>query len=99
MGASVFFRFSIGSVRPALRALVCLAGSLALVGTVAAGELNLSWDPSSGASGYRVFTGTSSGSYGSPQDVGNVTTRQALAVPDCTQTYFAVKAYNAAGEF
>ncbi|HXV75661.1 MAG TPA: hypothetical protein VD788_05020 [Candidatus Polarisedimenticolaceae bacterium] len=67
-------------------------------GVAHAGEVNLSWDPSSGASGYRVFSGSSSGSYGSPQDVGSATTVPITTVPDCTTTYFAVTAYNGAGE-
>jgi hypothetical protein len=65
--------------------------------TTFAGEIQLAWDPTSGASGYKVYYGTSSGAYGSPVVVyGTSTTIQGLQ--DCVSYYVAVKAFNAAGE-
>jgi hypothetical protein len=64
-----------------------------------AGSVIVAWDPSSGATGYRVYWGTSPGVYGpSPTDVGNVTETTINNLTDCTTYYFAVKAYNAGGD-
>ena len=77
-------------------AFMCL-----VIATIAAktfaGEIQLAWDPTAGASGYKVYYGTSSGNYGSPVVVyGTSTTIQGLQ--DCVSYYVAVKAFNAAGE-
>ncbi|VAX33570.1 hypothetical protein MNBD_NITROSPIRAE01-1408 [hydrothermal vent metagenome] len=65
---------------------------------VFAGSAILSWDANSESdlSGYKVYFGTSSGSYGTPTTVGNVTT---YTVPDLnTGTYyFAVTAFDTSG--
>jgi hypothetical protein len=73
-------------------AALCAAGSPA-----AAGTISLAWDPVSGASGYRVYYGTSTGSY-----TASITTGTPSAtisgLQDCSPYFVAVKAYNAAGE-
>jgi len=63
-----------------------------------AGSISIIWDPASGATGYRVYYGTSSGQYTGSVDVGNATERTLGSLADCTTWYLAVKAYNAAGE-
>lgn len=64
----------------------------------AAGQIDLAWDPSAGASGYKLYSGAQSGSYGSGLQVGNVTQTTFNSAPDCALSYFAVTAYNSAGE-
>ena len=78
----------------------CALASLVVLASIApatAGQIQLSWDPVSGAAGYKVYYGTASGVYDNVATVtGTSTTLSNLT--DC-QTYFvAVKAYNAAGE-
>jgi hypothetical protein len=69
-------------------------------GTAAAGP-RLSWDPSSGdVQGYKVHYGESSASYSQEMNVGNQLecALSDLSVSDNTKYYFAVTAYNDAGE-
>jgi hypothetical protein len=63
-----------------------------------AGSVDLVWDPSSGATGYKVHAGAATGSYGTPLDVGSSTQTTFSTMADCTATFFAVTAYNAAGD-
>lgn len=69
----------------------------ALTTVVSAGEINVAWDPAPGATGYRVYYGTTPGVYSS-----SITTPSASAtisgLQDCTSHYIAVKAMNGAGE-
>ena len=63
------------------------------------GTMNLAWDASTdhNVTGYRVYYGTASKTYGSPVDVGNVTTAT-LNQLTIGRTYFvAVTAYNSSG--
>lgn len=70
------------------------------------GYVNLAWDSSAGATGYKVYYGTASGVYtgigategNSPIDVGNVTTFTLHNLISNQNWYFAVTAYNAQGE-
>jgi hypothetical protein len=56
----------------------------------------LSWMPNadSDLAGYKVYMGTSSGRYGTPVDVGNVTTYTAGNLTVGTTYYFTVTAYD-----
>lgn len=56
----------------------------------------LSWMPNadSDLAGYKVYMGTSSGRYGTPVDVGNVTTYTAMNLSAGTTYYFVVTAYD-----
>ncbi len=56
----------------------------------------LSWMPNtdSDLAGYKVYMGTSSGLYGTPVDVGNVTTYTAGNLTVGTTYYFTVTAYD-----
>lgn len=64
-----------------------------------AGSVTLSWDAvtDSDLAGYRLYYGTSPGNYPNNTDVGNVTTATVNNLTDCTLYYFAVKAYDQAG--
>jgi len=56
----------------------------------------LSWAPNtdSDLAGYKVYMGTTSGLYGTPVDVGNVTTYTAGNLTAGTTYYFSVTAYD-----
>lgn len=47
--------------------------------------------------GYKIYYGTSSGVYGTPIDVGNVTTYKVEALADSTNYCFALTAYDNSG--
>ena len=74
----------------ALTAIVCLP--------VAAGDLNVRWNPSAEATGYRLHFGTSPSQYDTSIDVGDATETNLDTLTDCTMWYFAATAYNVAGE-
>lgn len=81
---------------------VCIAGVLlgCCVSSLA-GTIGLTWDPSVGATGYRVYYGSDSGDYfpqplyDGPQTSTVINSGQ---LADCTDWYFVVTAYNGAGE-
>jgi hypothetical protein len=83
------------SRRIAMIALVAALGTL----TVSAGTVSLTWDQvaDSDLAGYRVYWGTSPGTYPNSQDVGKVVTATISGLTDCTPWYLAVKAYDTAG--
>ncbi|MFO1204710.1 MAG: LamG-like jellyroll fold domain-containing protein [Burkholderiales bacterium] len=60
-----------------------------------AGQVSLAWDAVSGATGYRLYYGTASGSYTSNVDAKTATTYTVANLTDGTRYYFAVRAYNA----
>ena len=64
----------------------------------ASGRATLTWAPATSVTGYKVYVGTSSHAYGAPVDVGNVTTFQIFSLRSGNTYYFAVTAYNSAGE-
>lgn len=68
-------------------------------GIAAAGSLNLSWSPNTETdlAGYKVYYGTATKTYGLPIDVGKVTTYTVTGLTDQTTYYFAVTAYDLAG--
>ena len=74
-------------------ALVAVASHPAMAGTA-----SLAWDPGSDSdlAGYRVYYGTSPGTYTQSVDVGNVTQATISGLTDCTNYYFGVKAYDTA---
>ena len=71
---------------------------VAAIGSASAGTIGLAWNQSTGAAGYRVYWGSSPGNYTESRDVGNTTQTVLSGVADCDDSYFAVTAYNAAGE-
>lgn len=75
--------------------LLALGGAFA---PAVGGSLNLSWQASAGATGYRIHYGPSSGTYTNSIDVGNVTQTTINGLTDCANLFFAATAYNAAGE-
>ncbi len=76
-------------------ALVLGAG----IGTAAAGSVVLAWDANTepDVSGYKLYYGTATGTYGTPTDVGNVLTYTVLNLTDGQTYYFAVTAYDTFG--
>lgn len=81
------------------RLLLLLALSALLALPVSAGTLPVAWSPvtASDLAGYRLFWGTTAGSYTGQVDVGKVTTATLVGLPDCQTVYVAVKAIDAAG--
>jgi hypothetical protein len=63
-----------------------------------AGDISLAWDASvsAGVTGYKVYVGSSSGTYGTPIVIGNQTSYTATGLAAGTY-YFAVTAYDASG--
>ncbi len=74
--------------------VACLLG----VSSARAGGFALAWDASAGAVGYKVYWGTAAGQYTASRDVGNVLRFGLDGFGDCTARFFAVSAYDAAGE-
>jgi hypothetical protein len=80
-----------------LVAALTVAAALAVAPVVTAGSIELAWDPSDTASGYRVHIGTSPGQYTDERNVGNTTRTTVTGLPECVTLHIAVTAYNAAG--
>jgi hypothetical protein len=82
--------------RHALLSMLALIAGLGFVSANAsAGQVSLAWDAVSGATGYRLYYGTASGSYAPPVDAQNATSYTVAGLTDGTRYYFAVRAYNA----
>ena len=62
------------------------------------GTVTLVWGAVANATGYKVKHGTTSGSYTTTVDAGNVTTYQVTGLSYAVKYYFVVTAYNASGE-
>ena len=82
---------------PLLVATTLMLGSLVFPPT-SAGDLNVSWDPSTDATGYRIHYGPNPSQYDTSFDVGNATVTNLDSLGDCVMWHFAATAYNAAGE-
>jgi len=67
--------------------------------TCMAADVKLNWDPSTGATGYKVYMSTDKGTtWTTGTDVGNVTTYTYMNVPDTGLVMFRVSAYNTQSE-
>jgi hypothetical protein len=91
--------FSIRAYAKALAEIGFLCAVMAAAsGCLRAAETTIAWNASSGieVAGYRIYVGTSSGTYRAPVDVGNVTTYTVKDLGVGTY-YFVVTAYNRAG--
>jgi len=80
-----------------MRLVLAVFAVLSSAATVSAGEIQLAWDPASGASGYRVYYGTSPGQYTASVAVYGTAT-SLTGLQNCTTYFVSVKAFNAAGE-
>jgi PKD repeat protein len=76
------------------RVLVLLVALIGVSEVSFAGQLKLAWDTVAGATGYRLYYGTSSGNYSSNVDAQNQTSATVTGLTDGARYYFAVKAYN-----
>jgi hypothetical protein len=78
----------------ALLALGCLAVAPAL-----AGSMPLEWNPvvDPDVAGYKVYYGTTAGTYTGFVDMGNVTVGTLGSLTDCSRYHIAVKAYDGSG--
>jgi hypothetical protein len=76
--------------------LFCI--SFATGSQVLAGEATLSWDPNAEPTlaGYKIYYGTTSGTYGAPLNAGNATTFTVTGLGPGTY-YFALTAYDTSG--
>lgn len=72
---------------------------LSMMGALSAraGEIDVKWDPVTGATGYHVYFGLNSGVYGQPLSTTD-SSASISGLQDCATYYVAVKAYNASGE-
>src|SRR5262245_12989301 len=75
--------------------VLILLVALTVGGNSLAGQLKLAWDPVTGATGYRLYYGTSSGNYSSSIDAQNNTSVVVPGLTDGARYFFAVKASNA----
>ena len=85
------------SVRIATFLTIFFAALVAALPSVSAGTIGLSWNPSAGATGYRVYYGPSEGNYFANALYDGPSTQVTLnsaALADCTTWHFAVTAYN-----
>jgi len=85
--------FVVGCKRRAALLLVLLASLSAF-----AGQVTLAWNPSEGADGYRIYWGTQPSVYTRSNDVGPATGTTVTGLVNTVTYYFAVTAYNVAGE-
>ena len=86
-------------MRISISSIAFLAVSLlAATQPTLAGTASLAWDPVADAdlAGYRVYYGTSPGTYTQSVDVGNVLATTVTGLTDCTTYYFGIKAYDTA---
>ncbi len=70
-----------------------------LLSTIASdGHVALTWTSPPLASGYKVYVGTSSRTYGSPINVGNASSYSVTGLTNGTMYYFTISAYDSTGE-
>lgn len=83
-----------GATNTPQQVLVTLA-----ISAPASGTATLTWDAETDPTviGYKVYSGTTSAAYGSPVDVGNVTSFKVINLTPGKTYFFAVTAYNNAG--
>ena len=76
-----------------LSRLILVVGLGAAPVNALAGDAKLAWQGVSGAAGYRVSYGVTSGKYTKTLDVGNKTSTTVTGLTDGTRYFFAVRAY------
>jgi PKD repeat protein len=82
--------------RRALFSMLALLATLGIfIGNANAGQVALAWDAVSGATGYRLYYGTSSGNYASNVDAKTATSYTVANLSDGARYYFSVRSYNA----
>ncbi len=95
---SRFFRNGLAQIRllsrHALLGMLALVAALGIVSAANAGQVSVAWDAVSGATGYKLYYGTASGSYSSNVDAKTATSYTVANLTDGTRYYFAAQAYN-----
>jgi hypothetical protein len=82
-----------------MRASLVLAIVLFFAGLALGADATLKWDPSEGATGYKIYQSTDQGAtWDAGVDVGNVTEYLYQGIPDTGLVMFRASAYNASGE-
>lgn len=83
-----------------MKKIILLTIGIVLMASVSfAVDIPLKWDASIGATGYKIYKSEDMGvTWGTPVDVGNVTTYTYLAVIETKMVLFRVSAYSANGE-
>lgn len=85
----------------ALLVVTAMAASSLRATPAAAAQASIAWSApadSTGVTGYKVHIGNGSGSYSEHLDVGNTTSYSTGSLSDGSTYYFAVTAYNTAGQ-
>jgi len=78
-------------------AMVIFFGGLIAISHAA--DVNLRWDPVTGATGYKVYMSLDNcATWLAPKDVGNVTTYTYTGVSDAVLVHFKVSAYKSGSE-
>ncbi|MBI5589792.1 MAG: VCBS repeat-containing protein [Deltaproteobacteria bacterium] len=92
---------SISRFRPSFIPLLTFFASLLLLIFIGPGstqgfaaQVKLAWDTDPGATGYKLYYGYASRTYGTPVDVGNVTQYTLTGIQEGANCYFAVTAYD-----
>jgi len=81
------------------RCLFLAVAQLAFALPALAGSISLAWDPvsSTNLAGYRVYYGSSPGTYTQSLDAGSATSATVSGLADCSTWYLSVKAYSTTG--
>lgn len=90
--ALVAARLSVSHASVTILALTAVLGLFSA--NAQAGQVSLAWDAVTGATGYRLYYGTASGSYASNVDAKTATSHTVANLTDGTRYYFSVRAYN-----
>jgi chitodextrinase len=101
LSASTAYSYNVDAVDAAGNASG--VSTVATATTLAPNTATLEWDAVTGATGYRIYYGTTQGgpylqSVGAGVDVGNVTTYTVTGLGGATRYYFVATAYDAANE-
>jgi hypothetical protein len=98
MRHQTFFKGNRGFYPLIIIGLWCLVFGLSMPfaqGRADAAQINLAWDVSDGAAGYKIYSGTASNNYTWVVNVGNTTSYTTANLTDGYTYYFAATAYDA----
>lgn len=92
------FSYRLDTLKPMSRFIWIVFILILSTGKLFAGNLTLSWDPSTSTNvgGYKIYYGISSKKYTANVDTGKTTSFQVTGLTNGSKYFFAVKAYNVA---